>query len=184
MSGSKKILGLKLGSLSQRERIIVAALLVLLVFYGGEQLVSRFYLEPRLALKKAVASAEEQVLHHERLLSREELIHSEYNKLEDPVLSMKDMALTETEVLRELARLEGKRIHVKSVVPRVGYHEGVQVMLVALDFEGPFESVVAYLETLLNEMPSEVNSLSLAPRTGDTSGVVCRLSLRVEYHES
>lgn len=183
MTASKKFLGMKWGSLSRREQFILFLLLVLLVFYAGEHLISRFYLAPRQALQEAVTAAEEQALHHSRLLSREELIHAEYKKLEDPVAAVKDTALTETEVLRVLAELAGKRIHVKSVVPRLGYHEGSQVMFVALDFEGPFDSVVAYVATLLNEMPSEVDNLSLAPRSGDTGGVVCRLSLRVEYFE-
>ena len=184
MTPSKKFLGMKWGSLSRREKVILFVLMVLLVFYVGEHLISRFFLEPRQALAEAVVEAEELALHHSRLLSREELIHAEYKKLENPVAAVKDTALTETEVLRELAELAGNRIHVKSVVPRLGFFEGSQMMFVALDFEGPFDSVVAYVETLLNEIPCEVDNLSLAPRSGDTGGVVCRLSLRVEYFES
>ena len=57
-------------------------------------------------------------------------------------------------------------------------------MFVALDFEGPFEAVVEYMEKILNEMPSEVGSLSLAPGSGDGGGILCRMSIRVECFES
>ncbi len=173
-----------LRSLSLRERVILMCLLLLVAVFGGDFLFNRVYLERDRELKAAVASAEKQVLHHQRLLSREELIHVQYKKLESPMAAVEDSILTETEILRELSELAAKMVHVKSIVPRLGHHEGQQVMFVALDFEGPFESVVGYVEKILNEMPSEVGSLSLSPRSGEGGGVVCRISIRVECFES
>ncbi len=173
-----------MASLSLRERIILLCLLVLVVGYGADFLFNRLYLERNQDLNIAVASAEEQVRHQQRLLSREELIHIQYRKLESPVAAVQDSSLTETEVLRELAVLAGQTVHVKSVVPRLGHYEGRQVMFVALDFEGSFEAVAGYVEKILNEMPSEVGSLSLAPWSGSGDGVICRISIRVECFES
>ena len=173
-----------LRSLSLRERVILMCLAALVVVLGGDFLFNRIYLERDRELKAAVANAEKQVLHHQRLLSREELIHAQYRKLESPVAAVEDSVLTETEILRELSDLAAKMVHVKSIVPRLGHHEGKQVMFVALDFEGPFEAVVGYVEKILNEMPSEVGSLSLVPRSGEGGGVVCRISIRVECFES
>ena len=173
-----------LASLSRRERIILLCLLALVVGYGTDFLVNELYLRRSRELKAAVAVAEEKVRHQQRLLSREELIHARYRKLEYPMAVVPDSVLTETEVLRELADLAGRQVHVKSVVPRLGHHEGQQVMFVALDFEGPFEAVVGYVEKILNEMPSEVGSLSLAPWPGEGDGVICRMSIRVECFES
>ena len=169
--------------MSLRERIILLCLLVLVAVFGGDFLFNKVYLERDRELKAAVAGAEEQILHHQRLLSREKLIHAQYAKLESPMAAVEDSVLTETEILRELSELAAKMVHVKSIVPRLGHHEGQQVMFVALDFEGPFESVVGYVEMILNEMPSEVGSLSLVPRSGEGGGVVCRISIRVECFE-
>ena len=170
----------RLGSLSRRERSILLLLFLLVFFYAGEYLVSRLFLEPHRTLAREVALAEQKVLDNERLLSREELIHTEFKKLDGPLASVRDSVRTESGVLRELAELAGRRIQVKSVVPRLGFHEGREVMFVAMDFEGPFEPVVEYVEAMLSEMPSAVDNLSLAPRSGDDDGVVCRLSLRVD----
>ncbi len=184
MNGPQKNIREGLASLSMRERIILLCLLGLVVVFGADFLFNKLYLERNRELKAAVAGAEEQVLHYRRLLSREELIHAQYKKLESPVAAVEDSVLTETQVLRELADLAKNKVHVKSIVPRLGHHEGRQVMFVALDFEGPFEAVVGYVEKILKEMPSEVGSLSLAPRSGDGGGVVCRISIRVECFES
>lgn len=183
MRGIMKKPEIRLGGLSRRERVILLALLVLLVAYGGDFLLNRLYVQPRRALAEAVAQAEERVRHNQRLLSREEHIHAEYRKLGNQAAVARDSMLTETEILRELARLAGGQIKVQSVVPRVGSHDGRQVMFVALDFEGPFTGVADYLATVLAEIPSEVDRLSLAPRQGESEGVVCRLSLRVDCLE-
>lgn len=174
---------IRLGSLSRRERVILLVLLVLLVAYGGDFLMGRLFVQPRKALAEAVAQAEEQVRHNQRLLSRAEHIHAAYLKLGGQVAVARDSVLTETEVLRQLAQLAGGQIRVQSVVPRVGSYDGRQVMFVALDFEGPFAGVVDYVTTILAEIPSEVDRLSLAPRQGTDEGVVCRLSLRVDCLE-
>jgi cell division protein FtsL len=184
MNSPKKNIREGLASLSTRERIILLCLLVLVVVFSADFLFNRLYLERNRELKASVARAEEQILHNQRLLSREELIHAQYKKLESPAAAVEDSVLTETQVLRELADLAANKVYVKSVVPRLGHHEGRQVMFVALDFEGPFEAVVEYMEKILNEMPSEVGSLSLAPGSGDGGGVLCRMSIRVECFES
>ncbi len=173
-----------LASLSRRERIILMCLLVLVAAFGTDYLFTKLYLERNSELKEAVAKAEEESLYFKRLLSREEMIHAQYKKLESPVVDVRDSVLTDTEVLRDIAHLAEKMVHVKSIVPRLGHHEGRQVMFVALDFEGPFEAVVGYVEKILYEMPSEVGSLSLAPGSGGGGGIICRLTLRVEYIES
>ena len=170
----------RLASLSLRERVIMLCLLVLVVGYGSDFLFNKLYLERHQDLKAAVANAENQIRHNERLLSRQELIHAQYKKLESPGAAVKDSVLTETDILRELANLAGNKVYVKNIVPRLGHYEGHQVMFVALDLEGSFAEVVGYLEKILNEMPSEVGSLSLAPWSGSGQGVVCRLSIRVE----
>ena len=180
---ARKKLGLQMGVLSRRERVILLVLLTLLLVYAGDFLVGRLYLQPRRELAEAVAQAEEQVRHNRRLLSRAEHIHGQFKKLGDPVTVARDSVLTETEVLRQLSSLAGTGIHVQSMVPRVGSHDGRQVMFVALDFEGPFPGVVKYVSTMLDEIPSEVSRLSLAPRQGGEKGVVCRLSLRVDCLE-
>ncbi len=173
-----------LAALSLRERVILLCLLVLAVIYGADFLFNRLYLTPELALRRDIAKAEEQVRHQQRLLSREAQIHARYQRLDSPIAGVQDSVLTETEVLRELAELAGVAVHVQSVVPRLGNHAGQQIMFVALDFEGSFSAVLGYLEKILNEMPSEVASLSLVPRSGAEGGVVCRLSIRVDCFES
>ena len=148
MKARKKI-NLQLGVLSRREKIILLVLLGLLTIYAADFLINRLYLQPRRVLTEAVAEAEEQVRHNQRLLSRAEHIHAQFKQLGDPVTVARDSVLTETEVLRQLSDLAGKNIHVQSMVPRVGSHDGRQVMFVALDFEGPFDSVVGYVEKIL-----------------------------------
>jgi len=169
MNGSRKSIREGLTSLSRRERIILLCLLVLVAAFGADYLFNNLYLERNRELDEAVAEAEAKVLNFQRLLSR-------------PVIDVRDSVLTDTEVLRDIAELAEKRVHVKSIVPRLGHHEGRQVMFVALDFEGPFEAVAGYVEKILYEMPSEVGSLSLAPGAG--SGVICRMTIRVDYRES
>ncbi len=184
MNGSRKSIREGLVSLSRRERIILLCLLVLVAAFGADYLFNNLYLERNRQLDEAVAEAEAKVLNFQRLLSREEMIHAQYKKLESPVIDVRDSVLTDTEVLRDIAELAEKRVHVKSIVPRLGHHEGRQVMFVALDFEGPFEAVAGYVEKILYEMPSEVGSLSLAPGTGSGGGVICRMTIRVDYRES
>ena len=179
MSSSRKTIRSSLMSLSLRERIMLLCLLGLVVVHGAGLLLETLYLAPNRELTATVASAEEQVRHQQRLLSREEQIHAQYQKLESPTVAIEDSELTETAVLRELSELSGRQVHVKSVVPRLGHHEGVRVMFVALDFEGPFDAVVSYVEQILDEMPSEISNLSLSPRSGADGGVVCRMSIRV-----
>ena len=176
----KTSLGKRIGALSVREQIILLVLVGLVVVFGVDQLFSTLYLDRRNVLKEDVAQAEEQFQHHQRNLSRKDWIHSEYQKLDNPIVTNRDSVLTETAVLRRLSELAGRGLRVTSVVPRMGVQEGRQVMLVALDFEGRLEAVIAYLNELLNEMPVMVNSLSLAPRVGKGEGVVCRTSIRIE----
>ncbi len=174
----------RLGTLSLRERVILLCLLVLVVGSGGDFIFNKIYLERHQELKAAVATAEKQLRHNARLLSRAELIHTQYQRFESSATVVRDSIFTETEILRELADRAGKTVHVKNIVPRQGYHEGQNVVFVALDLEGPFASVMKYLTEILHEMPSEVASLSLAPWTGPGQGVMCRLSLRVVCLES
>lgn len=184
MNDSKRNIRDQLTSLSRRERIILLCLLVLVVVFSADFLVNKLYLERKMELQENVAVAEEECRYFKQLLSREEMIHAQYKKLEFPVIDVQDSVLTDTAVLRDIAELAKTRVHVKSIVPRLGNHEGRQVMFVALDFEGPFDSVVDYVEMILFEMPSEVGSLSLAPGSGDVGGVICRMTIRVEYLES
>lgn len=183
-----KILGVafkkRLVRLSVRERVILAFLLILAAGYGSDFLFTHLYLENNRELKAAVITAEKQIRHHEQLLSRADLIHAQYQKIESPGAAIKDSVLTANEIIRELTDLAGKKVFVKNVVPRLGHHEGHKVMFVALDLEGSFEAVVIYLEDILSEMPSEVGSLSLSPWSGLGEGVMCRLSIRVECFES
>lgn len=184
MTGSRKNIREGLKSLSGRERIILLCLMVLLVVFGGDYLINKLYLERKQELAEAVVQAEKESLYFQRLLSREEMIHALYRKLDAPVVDVQDSVLTDTEVLRDIAELAKQKVHVKSIVPRLGHHEGRQVMFVALDFEGPFDSVIGYVEKILYQMPSEVGTMSLSPGTGDGGGVVCRMTIRVEYLES
>ena len=184
MKKMKTFLRKRIGALSLREQVILLALLGLVVVFGAEYLFSNLYFERRNKLKEAVSVAEELIQHHGRILSREEWIHAEYRKLDDPVAAARDSVLTETAVLRRLSELAGSGIHVTSIVPRMGFQDGHQVMVVALDFEGQLETVIEYLNKLLNEMPVEVNSLSLAPRVGEGDGVVCLTSIRIECCDS
>lgn len=174
--------GLK--GLSRREQVILLSLLVLVMVFAFDFLFNGLYLERRRELSESVAAAEAEVAYFHRLMSRQEVIHARYLKLESPGITVQDSVLTDTEVLRELASLADRSVHVKSIVPRLGQHEGRQVMFVALDFEGPFQSAVDYMEKILFEMPSEVGSLSLAPGSAGGGSVICRMTLRVEYLES
>jgi hypothetical protein len=173
----------KLAALNRREGIILLSLVALLVVYGADFIFNRVYLGPDRALRAAVAEAKEQVRRQQMLLSREQLIHDRYQQLDSPRAAVQDTVLNETSVLRALADLAGKNIHIKSVVPRLGHHAGRQIMFVALDFEGSFAAALGYVENILHEMPSEVGSLSLVPRPEGDGGVVCRLSIRVDYFE-
>ncbi|MBU8869875.1 MAG: hypothetical protein KOO60_03260 [Gemmatimonadales bacterium] len=174
----------KISALSLREQIILLVLIVTAVVFTADYLFSNLYFERRKTLREDVEKAEERILHNRRVLSREEWIHAEYKKLDDPVASDRDSVLTETAVLRKLSELAGNGIHVTSVVPRMGFHEGNNVMVVALDFEGQLDSVIEYMNRLLNEMPVVVNSLSLAPRVGEGDGVVCLTSIRIACFDS
>jgi hypothetical protein len=147
--------------------------------YGAGYLLETFQLGPRRDLRRAVVAAEERVRHQRQLLARAEQIHARYRKLEANAVAGHDSARTENEVLRELSAMAGGQVHVKSVVPRRGHHEGVPVMFVALDCEGPFAAVTGYLARILAEIPSEISNLSLTPQPGAAGGVVCRLSIRV-----
>lgn len=173
----------KRAALNRRERIILLSLLTLLVVYGADFIFNRFDLRPNHTLRVTVAEAEEQVRHQQMLISREKLIHARYQQLDSPAAAVQDTVLSETSVLRELADLADRNIHVKSVVPRLGHHAAHQVMFVALDFEGSFAAVLGYVENILHELPSEVASLSLVPGPKGDGGVVCRLSIRVDYLE-
>jgi len=170
--------------LTQRERVMLLCLLGMVVIYGAGLLAEGLYRGPQRELTAAVADAEEQVRHNARLLSREEQIHARFARLESPREASGDSVLTETEVLRELSELAGGRVRVKSVVPRMGHESGVPIMLVALDFEGPFDAVVGYVEQILDGMPSEIGNLSLSPSQGADGGVVCRMSIRVGGFET
>jgi|GEM_PF-6133547 len=184
MNGSRRKFRESLRALSRREQIILSCVLGLLVLFVADFLFNTLYLERKRALEAEVTQAEERVRHHQRLLSREEMIHAQYKRLESPGIAVQDSALSETEILRELSDMAGRTVHVKSVVPRLGDHEGRQVVFVAMDLEGPFTEVVAYVEKILNEMPSEVSSLSMATVAGQAEAVVCRLSIRVACYET
>jgi hypothetical protein len=159
---------------------MVLCLLALVVVYGGGWLLDSLYLGPARDLAQAVAAAEERVSRQRLLLSRAEQIEARYRELDAPAVAAADSAWTENAVLRELSELAaGRQVHVKSVVPRLGHHDGVPVMFVALDCEGPFAAVASYLDRILVEIPSEISNLSLAPQPEDAGGVVCRLSIRV-----
>ncbi len=174
----------RLAALNLREQIILLCLLVLVLGVSFDFLFNKTFLEQNRELRSAVATAEEKVRHNEQLLSRKELIHAQYQKLESPSASGANSALTETDILRELADLAGNKVFVKNMVPRSGHFEGQPVMFVALDIEGPFKEIVDYLDMVLSEMPSEVENLSLSPWAGNGQGVVCRLSIRVECFDS
>jgi hypothetical protein len=166
-------------ALRPRELALLLGLLGVVVIYGTATLVESLYLAPSRELKQAVAAAEEQLEHQRRLLSRSEQIHAAYRRLESPVVAAADSARTENEILRELSVMAGEGVHVKSVVPRLGHHEGAPVMFVALDCEGPFVAVYGYLERILLEMPSEISNLSIAPQPNGEGTVICRVSIRV-----
>jgi hypothetical protein len=158
---------------------MLLCLVTLGVAYGGGLLFEGLDIGPRRELRAAMAAAEEQVANQRQLMSRAEQIHAAYRKLDSPAVTRADTAHTETEILRGLSEMAGPAVHVKSVVPRLGHHEGTPVMFVALDCEGPFLAVLGYLERILTETSSEVSNLSLAPQAGADGVVVCRISIRV-----
>lgn len=184
MENFKPVFQLKLAALSLRERIILLCFLLVVVGYGSDFLFNKFYLEPNHELKAAVTAAENKTQHNQLLLSRADLIHTQFKELESPKAAVIDSVMTPTTILRELADLAGKNVFVKNLVPRLGHYEGQKVLFVALDLEGSFEAINGYLDKILSEMPSEVGSMSLAPWVGTGQGVVCRLSIRVECIES
>lgn len=184
MTSLKAFYRKRIAALALREQVILLVLLGMLGVICADYLFSNLYFDRRNSLKEAVTEAEELILHHRRILSREEWIHSEFKKLEGPVEAERDSILTETAVLRKLSELAGDGVRVTSVVPRMGIHEGSRVMVVALDFEGPLGPVIEYMNKLLNEMPIVVNSLSLAPRVGLEDGVVCLTSIRINCCDS
>lgn len=173
----------RLRALSAREQVILAVLVLVLAGYAVEALFFDLFLERRNRLREDLAVAEETLAHQDRILSRAEWIRARYEELGEPVAAGADSALGETEVLRRLSELAAG-VHLTSVVPRDGVHEGRNVLLVALDFEGPLPEVTSYLDRLLAELPLVVNELSLAPQAGGQEGVVCRTSVRIDCHES
>jgi hypothetical protein len=165
--------------LSRRERWLAACLLVMAAAHGGGALLDSLVLGPRARLRGAVAAAEQQARRQRDLLARADAIGARYRALDAAVAGDRDPLRTENDVLRELSALAGDGVRVKSVVPRLGHDAGRPVMLVALDCEGPFAAVHAYLDRILAGVPGEIGNLTLAQQPGIRSGVVCRLSLRV-----
>lgn len=173
----------RLRALSAREQVILAVLVLLVTGYAVEAVFFDLFLERRNRLREGVEVAEETLAHQDRILSRADWIRARYRDLGEPVATGADSALSETEALRRVSEL-AEGVHVTSVVPREGVHDGRMVLLVALDFEGPLPQVTGYLDRLLAELPLVVNELSLAPQAGEQEGVVCRTSVRIDCNDS
>lgn len=169
----------RLTALNSRERVLVLVLVALATAHGVGRLLDAAYLTPAREVRAAVAAAEAQLQHQQQLLAREDQIQARYAALTSAALATLDTLTTEADVLRKLSELAGPGLHVKSVVPRLGTHDGEPVMFVAVDVEGPFDGVVTYLQQVLGALPSRVSSLSLSTGAEAGVGVVCRLSLRV-----
>lgn len=165
--------------LSRRERWLLTGLLVVAAVHGGGVLLDATVLGPRARMHDAVTAAQQQADRQRDLLSRADLIHARYRQLGAPAAAGRDTLRSENDVLRELSAMAGDKVRVKSVVPRLGRHEGRPVMFVALDCEGPFAAVMSYLDRVLAGVPGEIGNMSLAQQPGIPSGVVCRVSLRV-----
>ncbi len=167
------------GTPNRREGILVAVLVLLLAGWAGTSLLEMAVVAPRRQLDADLKAAAEQLRHQEIMLSRAAGIEARYRALEAPGADRPDSALTETAVLRELSRLAGDGVHVRSVVPRAGSLDGQSALVVALDCEGSLDGIASYLAKVLARMPGEVGRLSLAPSPGTDGDVFCRLSLKV-----
>lgn len=160
-----------------RDRASVGVLSCVLLACVGSVLVDSFVLSPHRELQAAVKRAESR-LHADRvLLADAEEIHARWLEIESLGGAANDSLTTESAVLARVAHVAGPQVLVKSVAPR--RHADGRTMQLALDFEGPFPSVVHYVETLLRRSPSKVTRLSLAADPRSEGHVIGRMTIEV-----